>query len=78
MYDADMKSAPLSYLLVQASINAENQLMELSDSSCQDCPDTGRSKGAYIVFYQGGPLDHGTNVPEPVAQSSSESDYNAA
>ena len=78
MYYTDMKSAPLSDLLIQSRINAENQLMEFSDSSCQDCPDTGRSKGAYIVFYQGGQIDHGTNVPEPVAQSSSESDYNAA
>ena len=77
-YYADMKSAPVSNLFIQAIINTENQLIELSDSSWQDCPDTGRSKGAYIVFYQGGPIDHGTNVPEPVAQSSSESDYNAA
>ena len=78
MYYADMKSAPLSDLLIQAIINAENQLMDFSDSSQQDCPETFRSRGAYIVFYQGGQFDHGTNVPEPVAQSSSESDYNAA
>ena len=44
----------------------------------QDCPDTGRSTGAYIIFYQGGPIDHGTHVPGPVAQSSAESEYNAA
>ena len=52
--------------------------MDFSDSSCQDCPDTGRSTGAYIIFYQGGRIDHGTHVPVPVAQSSSESEYNAA
>ena len=52
--------------------------MAFSDSSCQDCPDTGRSTGAYIIFYQGGPIDHGTHVPGPVAQSSEESEYNAA
>ena len=27
---------------------------------------------------QGGPIDHGTHVPGPLAQSSAESDYNAA
>ena len=29
------------------------------------------------MFYQGGPIDHGTHVPGPVAQSSAESEYNA-
>ena len=52
--------------------------MALYDSSWQDFPKTGRSTGAYIIFYQGGPIDHGTHVPVPVAQSSSESEYNAA
>ena len=52
--------------------------MAFSDSSLQDCPDTGRSTGAYIIFYQGGLIDHGTHVPVPVAQSSAESEYNAA
>ena len=46
--------------------------------SWQYCPDTGRSTGAYIIFYQGGPIDHGTHVPGPVAQYSAESEYNAA
>ena len=34
--------------------------------------------GAYIIFYQGGPIEHGTHVPGPVAQYSAESEYNAA
>ena len=52
--------------------------MDFSDSSWKDFPDTGRSTGEYIIFYQGGPIDHGTHVPGPVAQSSAESEYNAA
>ena len=52
--------------------------MDFSDSSWQDFLDTGRSTGAYIIFYQGGPIDHGTHVPGPVAQYSAESEYNAA
>ena len=52
--------------------------MDFSDYSWQDCPDTGRSTGAYIIFYQGGPIDHGTHVPGPVDQSSAESEYNEA
>ena len=66
---AGMKYSPLSDLLRQASIKTENQLMDLSDSSRQDFPDTGRSIGAYIIFYQVGPIEHGTHVPVPVAQS---------
>ena len=52
--------------------------MAFSDSGWQDFPDTGRSTGAYIIFYQGVPIDHGTHVTGTVAQSSSESEYNAA
>ena len=52
--------------------------MDFYDSSWKDCTDTGRSTGAYIIFYQGVTIDHGAHVPGPVAQSSAESEYNAA
>ena len=52
--------------------------MALYDSCWQDFTYTGRSKGAYIIFYQGGTINHGTNFPGPVFQSSAESEYNAA
>ena len=77
-YYADLNDAPVTDILIQANINTKNQLMAFYDSSWQDCPDTGRSTGAYIIFYQGGPIDHGTHVPGPVAQASAESEYNAA
>ena len=73
-YYADLNDATVTDLLRQANIKTKNHLMDFSDSSCQDCPDTGRSIGAYIFFYQGGPIDHGTHVPGPVAQSSAESE----
>ena len=69
-YYADMNDAPVSDLLRQASIKTENHLMDFSDSSLQYCPDTGRSTGEYIIFYQGGPIDHDTHVTGPVARSS--------
>ena len=71
-YYADINDAPVSDLLIQASIKTKNHFMDFSDSSWQDCPDTGRSTGAYIIFYQGGPIDHGTHVPGPVSQSRAE------
>ena len=77
-YYADMNDAPLTDLLIQASIKPDNQLMAFSDSIWQYFPDTGIITGAYIIFYQGGTIDHGTPVPGPVSQSSAESEYNAA
>ena len=77
-YYADLNDAPVTDILRQASIKTKNHLMDFSDSSCQDCPYTGRSTVAYIIFYQGGPIDRGTHVPGLVAQSNAESEYNAA
>ena len=53
----DLNDAQVTDLLRQANINTKNHLMTFSDSSWQDCPDTGRSTGAYIMFYQVGPID---------------------
>ena len=75
---ADLNDAPVPDILRQSNIKTKNHLMDFSDFSWKYCPDTGRSTGAYIIFYQGGPIDHGTHVPGPVAQSSVEIDYNAA
>ena len=77
-YHADLNDAPVTNLLRQSNIKTKNHLMDFSDSSWQDCPGTGRSTRAYIIFYQGGPIDHVTHVTGPVAQSSGESEYNAA
>ena len=71
-YYTDMNDAPVTDLLRQASIKTDNHLMAFYGCSWQDFPDTGRSTGAYIIFYQGGPIDHGTNVLVPFSQSSSE------
>ena len=73
-YYVDLNDAPVTDILRQANIKTNNNLMAFSDSSWQDCPDTGRSTGAYILYYQGGPIDYGTHVPGPVAQSSAESE----
>ena len=66
-----MNDVTLSELLRQANIKTENYFIDFYDYSCHYCPDTGRSTGAYIIFYKGDPLDHGTHVPGPVPQQSS-------
>ena len=77
-YYADMKDSPLSDLFRQANIKTDTQLLAFYYYSCQYFLDTGRSTGAYIIFYQGVPNDCGTHITVPVAQSSSESYYNSA
>ena len=62
MYYADITDAHLFDLLIQDNINTDNQLMDLSDSICRDCPDTVRGIESYEPIY------HGTHVPEPVDQ----------
>ena len=69
-YYADMNDAPVSDLLRQARIKTENSLMALSDCSWQYCTYTDRFTVAYIIFCQGGPIDHGTHVSGPLSQSS--------
>ena len=69
-YYADINDTTVTDLLMQANIKTKNHLMDFSYSSWRDCPETGRSTGAYIIFYPGVPIDHGTHVPGTVAQSS--------
>ena len=69
-YYADMEDAPWSNMLRKYSIKTENQLIVFSDSSWKDCPDTGSSTVAYIIFYQCVTIYHVTHVPGPVSQSS--------
>ena len=61
-YYADMKDAPLSDLLRKANINTDNQLMDLSDYIWKYYSDTVRITVAYMIFYNCGPIDHGTYV----------------
>ena len=77
-YYSKILYSPLSVLLRHASINSENQFMVLLYYRCQDCSDTGRSTGSYIVFYQGGPIDNCTHVPGTLPHYSAESNYNVA
>ena len=75
-YYAKIEDAPIFDLTIQAIIKTDNQLMVLYDYRWQECTDTDRSKGAYMMFYQGGPIDNFTYVSDPVASTSAESKYN--
>ena len=73
-YYANIEDANISDLFIKASIKTDNQFMVLSDSIWQDCTDTGRSKEAYIVFYQGLTIDNFTHLLGAVYQSSDDSE----
>ena len=48
-----------------------------SDSSWQDCPDTSRSTGCYLTYINGSLVDGASFVPNPIAMSSAQAEYNA-
>ena len=49
----------------------------MHNSSWQDCTDTGRSTGSFLIFSQGSIVEFRTFVPSPVAMSSAEAECNA-
>ena len=73
-YYADLNDAPVTDLLRQANIKTKNHLMNFSDSSWQDCPDTERITGAYIIYINMGQLTMAhmfqDQLPNPVQKVS--------
>ena len=61
-YYSYMNDAPVTDLLRQAIIKTKNHLIAFYDSSWQYFPDTGRSIRVYNIFYQGGPINHVTQL----------------
>jgi hypothetical protein len=75
-YFADPSQSPFHLMLAEAGLPTDYPLTLCTDSSWQDCPDTGRSTGCYLIFCQGGVIDGVSFVPDPVAMSSSEGEFN--
>ena len=67
------------YKLIKEKTDArpDSPLIMFVDSSWQDCPDTSRSTGCFLLYQQGGIVDGGSFVPNPIALSSAEAEYNA-
>ena len=76
MFYRVIEDSPIHQLLEQAGEKNVKPLFGMHDSSWQDCPDTGRSTGAYVLFSQGGAVDYNTFVPSTVAMSSAEAECN--
>ena len=77
-YYADPSKSPIYHRIKDHTEgDPESPVALFTDSSWQDCPDTGRSTGGYLLYHQGGIIDGGSFVPIPVAMSTAEAEYNA-
>ena len=77
-FHANWEKSRIYNILKENNIPTSTEFAGFSDSSWQDCPDSGRSTGGYITTYRGTPIAFSSNVPSPVALSSAEAEYNEA
>ena len=76
---SNYKESPIFKTLLDNSIKIDEEtIVTFTDSSWNDCVDTGRSTGGNCTIVQGGPVDHSSHLPIPVAMSSGEAEYIAA
>jgi hypothetical protein len=73
---SDFTRSPILIMLTKEGHTQAHPLFSFSDSSWDDDVDHGRSTGCYIITYMGGVVDHSSNLPNPVALSSAEAEYN--
>ena len=74
---ADVTQSPSNEICTRHNITPTD-IIGFSDTSWQDCPDTGRSTCGFKVFVQGGLVDAQSTMPVPVALSSAEAEYMGA
>ena len=74
---ANYEDSPVYKACIENNIQPK-ELVGMTDSSFQDCPDTGRSTTGYKVFYRGSMCEANSSVPVPVAMSSAEAEYMGA
>ena len=75
----DVTKPELYKVLQENNIEIKQDMnVVFTDSSWNDCVDTGRSTGGYVAMSQAGPVDYGSHLPVPVVMSSVEAEYIAA
>ena len=76
-FDANVSESPVHQICQKYKIETSS-IIGFSDTSWQDCPDTGRSTSGFKVFVQGGLVDAQSTMPIPVVFSSAEAEYMGA
>ena len=76
-YYADPSLSPLTKRLkeIEQEWVAEHPIVVVSDSSFQDCPDTSRSTGGYMIMVQGGVVGAASFMPSLITHSTGEAEY---
>ena len=74
---SDVSQSPVIKICNKHKIEP-TEIIGFSDTSWQDCPDSGRSTSGYKIFVQGGLVDAQSTMPVPVALSSAEAEYMGA
>ena len=74
---ADPSKSPLHAHLKRNGLGeaCHYPIIAASDSSFQDCPDTSRSTGRFVIMIQGGVVDAASIVPTLVSNSTCEAEY---
>ena len=76
---SNLKDSPTYMILLKNNITINEDTITISsDSSWNDCVDTGRSTGVNETTIQGGSVDSSSHLPTPVAMSSGEAEYISA
>ena len=76
---SNLKESPVYKVFTENKITIdEDTVVTFTDSSWNDCIDTGRSTGGNCSIMQWGPVDHSSHLPIPVAMSSGEAEYISA
>ncbi|KAG7355160.1 hypothetical protein IV203_004516 [Nitzschia inconspicua] len=72
----DMKLSPLYQMMIETgnAAHADAPLILFTDSSFQDCPDTTKSTGGYLIFMRGGVVDNSSHLAGVVCHSSCEAE----
>ncbi|KAG7357481.1 hypothetical protein IV203_002169 [Nitzschia inconspicua] len=73
---SDMKLSPLYQMMIETgnAVHADAPLILFTDSSFQDCPDTTKSTGGYLIFMRG-VVDNSSHLAGVVCHSSCEAEY---
>jgi hypothetical protein len=74
---SNMQSSPLyQYMNHNGHSNlAESTIIAFTDTSFQDCPDSCRSIGGYLIYIRGAVIDVTSTMPSIIAQSTCEDEY---
>jgi hypothetical protein len=74
---SEMILSPIYQLMIDSGNKeyAEATIIQFTDSSFQDCPDTSRSTGGYLTFMQGAVIEAVSTMPNIIGQSTCEAEY---